>query len=181
MILQTSEEKAAILLDYAHRYGIRTFIETGTNTGATVAALITEFDDITTIELSLEIFLQAEERFLLNNNVICLRGDSGWWLPKIIASHTEPILFWLDGHYSGGNTARGEVDTPIVTELEAAVLAPHGSVIIIDDARLFGGMPEHTEEFKDYPHLSWIEGVAVSAEFNFEVKDDIIRLTPRKD
>jgi hypothetical protein len=51
-------------------------------------------------------------------------------------------------------------------------------VILIDDARLFGGMPEHTEEFKDYPDIDWVEYLGVREGFVFLLQNDIIRLTP---
>ena len=98
----------------------------------------------------------------------------------IIEELAEPALLWLDGHYSGPGSAHGDLDTPIRAELEAAVLAPHGSVILIDDARIFDGQPEHDDEphYHDYPSLEWVQEVAWSHGFNYELKDDIVRLVP---
>ena len=44
-----------------------------------------------------------------------LQGDSTDVLPEVVEKMDEPTLFWLDGHYSGGITASGEQETPIVT------------------------------------------------------------------
>jgi hypothetical protein len=81
-----------------------------------------------------------------------------------------PCLFWLDGHFSAGVTARGDVDTPIVAELDS-VLGRSGwnDVVLIDDARLFGQ--------GDYPSLSWIQQRVADARpgWRFQVRDDIIR------
>jgi hypothetical protein len=50
----------------------------------------------------------------------------------------EPALFWLDGHYSGVDTGKDELDTPVSAELEAILGSPvKGHVILIDDARCF--------------------------------------------
>jgi len=172
-------DRVAVVKDYAERYGIRSFIETGTAEGFMVSYVLDTFDMITTIELSEQLYLNAKERFQPWPNVSCVHGDSAEWLPKLVPMYEFPILFWLDGHYSGGNTARGEIDTPIRAELEAAIKAPKGSVILIDDMRLFGGMEDHTIEFKDYPHVDWIRQFVWFYDFDFTVKDDIGRCTPR--
>ncbi len=171
-------ERVAVVKDYAERYSIASFIETGTAEGFMVSHILDTFDMITTIELSGQLYLNAQDRFKAWPNVNCVLGDSADWLPKLVPMYEFPILFWLDGHYSGGNTARGNIDTPIRAELEAAVKAPKGSVILIDDARLFGGMDDHTEEFKDYPHWREVQEIAKENDFNFRIADDIMRLTP---
>jgi hypothetical protein len=172
-----AEERVKIIRDYAARYRIHKFIESGTSVGFTTDAVRDVFEQIYTIELDEKTYWAAVERFKNDKNVTCLIGDSGNLLHALVPSLNEPLLFWLDGHYCGGES-RGEIDTPIVKELEAAVQAPRGSVILIDDARLFGGMPEHTEEFKDYPHVDWIFDLAFEWDFDWKLEDDIIRLTP---
>lgn len=170
-------ERVEVIKNYAKLYNIRYFIETGTSEGETVAALLGEFDHITTIEIDRDLHLQATIRFAGCTSVSCLLGDSALVLPEVVASHIEPVIFWLDGHYCGG-PGRGEIDTPIVEEVRAALQAPTGSVILIDDARLFGGMPEHTEEFKDYPHVNWVKETVEAVGYSYWLNDDIIRLTP---
>jgi hypothetical protein len=58
----------------------------------------------------------------------------------------QPALFYLDGHYSGGITARAAKDTPIYEELSHIFEHDPRHVIVIDDARCFGRDP-------DYPSL----------------------------
>lgn len=178
MAFPTSEEKAAVIRAYAQRYGIDLFVETGTSVGATVAALVNDFTSIITIEIDPETCSRARDRFSSSPNVNCICADSGVALHQLLPHFHEPVLFWLDGHYSGPGTGRGKIDTPIVSELEAALQAPHGSVILIDDARLFGGMEEHTEEFADYPDIAWVFDTAAEYEYEGSLEDDIIRFTP---
>jgi hypothetical protein len=82
-------------------------------------------------------------------------------------------LFWLDGHYSAGITARGDIATPISLELEAILSHPVKShVILIDDARDFTGKDS-------YPFLdNLLHKIRVDGNYSVEVTTDIIRLTP---
>jgi hypothetical protein len=51
------------------------------------------------------------------------------------------VLFWLDGHYSEGITARGDEDCPVLYEL-FHIFSQRWfieGVVLIDDARLFDG------------------------------------------
>lgn len=169
-----AEQRREIIRQYGRDCNLKTFVETGTADGETVATIFADFDLIYTIELDEYLHMQALARFVDLPKVHCLQGDSGLVLPQVVAQLTEPALFWLDGHYCGG--ARGDIDTPIRAELEAAMQAPAESVILIDDARLFGGGAEHTEEFKDYPDISWIEQVAGDDARHVDVRDDIIRI-----
>jgi hypothetical protein len=87
-----------------------------------------------------------------------------------------PALFWLDGHYSGGYTARGEEDTPIYKELSCILEAPEkGHVVIIDDARCFGNDPAYPtiEALKKYIKTK-------RSDLIIEVNGDSIRITPAK-
>ena len=179
-----AHERVNILRDYAKRYGIRTFIESGTSVGGTTEALMGDFDRLWTIELDHGLFERARTKFAPHPRVTCMEGDSGKILPNlvpILSDPPDPILFWLDGHHSGPGSAHGDLDTPIRAELEAAVKAPHGSVILIDDARIFEGQPEHADEphYHDYPSLEWVREIAEAHGFDYEMSQDIVRLTPR--
>ena len=67
---------------------------------------------------------KAIKRFADDKNVRILQGDSGKELPSLIDGVEEPVLFWLDGHYSSEffvkdeyiRTAKGEKNTPIEKE-----------------------------------------------------------------
>ena len=88
----------------------------------------------------------------------------------------KPAVFWLDGHYSAGFTARGEKDSPILEELEHILAAPNrGHVILIDDARCFG----HAESYPPIDELDWFVNQRTDR-FDMHVEDDVIRFTPKK-
>ena len=87
---------------------------------------------------------------------------------------TENAIFWLDGHYSAGFTAKGDKETPIYEELEAIIQdSTHDHILLIDDARLFTGERDYQtiEELSDF-----VRGK--NKDYIIEVKDDVIRALP---
>ncbi|MGI9032838.1 MAG: hypothetical protein ACR2HY_03970 [Acidimicrobiales bacterium] len=162
------------ILRYARAASTCTLVETGTHTGETVAATRRHFDRVYSIELDDAHYQAARRRFAQCPSVSILHGDSASMLPEVLVHLDGPSLFWLDAHYSGGDTAKGPRETPIEEELEL-ILDHHldGHVILIDDARHFVG--EH-----DYPTIEELEELFRKERPNwvFEVRDDIIRSHP---
>jgi len=166
--------KQQTLLEFSAKYGLTLLIETGTFYGEMVEAMKHSFDHIISIELSEDLYKKACEKFKHDRNIEVLWGDSGKVLATLIKKIDRAALFWLDGHYSAGETAKGEKDTPIFEELNAILSKPNiGNVIIIDDARCFGTDPS-------YPSLNQIEAFVFSKNPNLtvSVKDDSIRIIP---
>jgi predicted O-methyltransferase YrrM len=119
---------------------IDTLIETGTYLGDMVFANLSNFSRIFSIELDKKLFERAQKRFVKIKKVKIFHGDSSEILKRLSKKIDKKILFWLDAHYSGGITAKGNESTPIEKELEVILNSwKKGSVIIIDDARLFNG------------------------------------------
>lgn len=168
-----AEERIEVLRDYARRHGTTVFIETGTAGGDTPAALIDEFELLFTIEVGKDAYDAACKRFA-GTRVSCFHGDSAYWLPKVLGGIDTPALLWLDGHYCGGD--RGTKDTPVLEELEAVFATGIPHIILVDDARLFGGMSHAGEH--DWPHIDEVRALAEEHLYGFEVADDIVRLTP---
>lgn len=167
--------KRMVLSAYRKRYGLAQFIETGTHLGDTLAYIAQQKTvHATSIELDETYYRSAKQRFVRYPNVTVLQGDSGKLLPDLVRQLQSPALFWLDGHYSGGDTAKGELDTPVSAELEAILDSPvKGHVVLIDDARCFDGT-------QGYPHLDrLLETVRSKNTYHLEVSTDIIRLVPK--
>ena len=123
---------------YQSRFAPKIFIESGTYLGDMVAFMESRVREVYSIELSEQLCERAQARFASLSHVHILQGDSNDVLPRLLEGISEPCLFWLDGHFSGGVTAQGEVDYPILQELDH--IRRHGiknHVILIDDARLF--------------------------------------------
>lgn len=164
--------KQRTIKSYAHEFHLVTLVETGTYLGEMVEATSRLFQRIFSIELDPTLYAQAKQKFSKLKHVTILQGDSGEVLPGILADIHQPCLFWLDGHYSGGNTAKGEKETPILSEID--IICRHRinrHVILVDDARCFDGSG-------DYPTLADLEQFVRERRPDavFEVKDDIIRI-----
>jgi len=161
-------------MEFAEKYRLRVLIETGTYYGDMVEAMKKYFSRIYSIELSNELYEKAKQRFAGDDRITIIHGDSGIELGKLMASLDQAALFWLDGHYSAGVTAKGDKDTPIYEELTHIFGSPQqGHVIIIDDARCFGTDPA-------YPSIDELSGFikAKNPNVRIEVKNDSIRIVP---
>lgn len=150
---QPHSVKEAVIQKYRKHYGVQIFIETGTFLGEMVEVMKNSFREVYSVELNEKLYKKARERFEKNNNVSIIHGDSGTVLSSLLKGTTEPILFWLDGHYSGGVTSKGNFNTPIKNEIESIFKHPNKNhVILIDDARLFNG----TNDYPTYKEMSLI-------------------------
>lgn len=158
------------MIRYAHLHGIGTLVETGTYQGATVAACLAHFERVYTVELDPALHEAARDRFIDEPSVTVIHGDSYQALARLASDVTDPALFWLDAHYSAGETARGPHDPPLPWELRAVVGRLEHDVILIDDARLMGVEP-------GYPSIEEIRQLVGQRASSFEVSRDIIRIT----
>jgi hypothetical protein len=166
--------KQRTIRDFAKKFGLKVFVETGTYYGDMVEAMKPYFSQIYSIELSNELYEKAKRRFAGDERIKIIHGNSGIELGKLIVSLDQSALFWLDAHYSAGVTARGEKDTPIYEELTHIFNSQYsGHVVIIDDARCFGTDPAYPsiEELSDFIRARYPNA-------KIEVENDSIRIIP---
>jgi len=160
--------------EYAKKYKTNVLVETGTFLGDMVQAQLKNFREIYSLELGEELADKAKVKFEKYSHALIVQGDSATELPELLQKISMPALFWLDGHYSGGITAKGNKETPVVEELKAILTHQIKTHIIpIDDARCFDGT-------HDYPTVEELFGLVRSFNPNYicEVRDDIIRCVP---
>jgi hypothetical protein len=134
-------------------FSIRDFIETGTYEGTTAAWAADRFPNVVTIELSPALHEAAARRHAAKRNVVFRFGDSERLLPGLVASLTQPALFWLDAHWSGGVTAGAERECPLLGELAIIDRAPLTHFLLIDDARLFMAPPPLPHQADRWPTI----------------------------
>ena len=88
------------LIHLASFYDLKVLIETGTFTGYAVVYFRDKFEQVYSVELSIELAEKSMKRFQSNLNVQIIHGDSGFLLKGLVEQINQPILFWLDGHNS---------------------------------------------------------------------------------
>jgi len=99
------------------------------------------FDKIYSIELAPLLFRRSKQRFLNIPNLELIEGDSSEVLKSLLPKlkKEEPILFWLDAHYSNPTTA-GDPSleyekhfSTLIKELKLIFKSELKCVILIDD------------------------------------------------
>lgn len=158
-------------------FGTTIFIETGTCGGNTTRNALPLFQETHSIELAPHLYQRAIARFKDYANVHLYCGDSAQLLPQILPTVSGRILFWLDGHYSGNSTAKGDCNTPIIGELQA--IAKSGitdAIILIDDIRCFQGPDAAPEDsvFSGYPTCAELEKLVlnINPQYQFKIFQD---------
>jgi hypothetical protein len=105
------------------------------------------------IELSPELAAAAAEELAAVDNVEILQGDSREVLPTLVDAE-QPTLYFLDGHWSGGETAGQEFECPVLGEVAALSTGHRDDCVVIDDARLFTASPPPPHVPEKWPTIA---------------------------
>lgn len=166
--------KQAVIEQVSKRTKTPIFVETGTLFGNMIEAQRKTFKKLYSVEIEPTLFQNAKKYFSNYPHIKIIQGDSSYKLDEILDEITgEDVLFWLDGHYSGGITGMGEMYCPIIKELE--VIFNHklkSKYILIDDARCFDGT-------HSYPTLTELTKFVLEKDdkLNVKVIDDLIHIS----
>lgn len=114
------------------------FVETGAFFGDTIEVARQLFDISYTIELSDLYYLLCIKRFVHDPDVHILHGDSAGVLPLLCEGINVPVFFYLDAHFAGHETAKSNIEVPLLQEVSSIAKRPFADIIVINDARLFG-------------------------------------------
>ncbi len=134
------------------RLGLKRAIETGTYRGAGARRLARIFPRVITIEISPELARAAAES--LDNTVgIEVRQGSSREILRTEVDATQPTLYWLDGHWSGGVTGGEQDECPVLAELDAVGAGHPDDVVLIDDARFFLAPPPPPHDPGQWPRI----------------------------
>lgn len=158
------------------------FFETGTYKGDTLNEQKGKFSQLITVELSEELWNDARLRFINDDHVTVIHGDS----PKILAEFynqlsQKSVCYWLDAHWCIAESTAGEKSQcPLLKELEAIYKLNKESVILIDDARLFLAPPLAPHEISEWPIIHDVikNLYALSDEHEIMVINDVIIYYP---
>jgi hypothetical protein len=115
------------------------FIETGSYLGDGIQmALDSGFNNVFSIEITDKYHDVCRERFSKNEKVKLIKGDSYTELDNLLINNKDMLFtYWLDGHYSGGDTGFGILEFPIIEELNTILKRNVvGEIIYVDDMRI---------------------------------------------
>lgn len=132
----TEVEMEGILSRFPRHSKIETFIETGTFRAETILKMCNLFSNCHTIELSPDLYDKAREKYA-STAITFHNGDSVKTLGRLIPEINEPAIFFLDAHWCGRESAQGNIDVPLIEEIQLIADRPYNDLVIIDDFRLF--------------------------------------------
>ncbi len=113
------------------------FVETGTLRGSTTFEMEKYFPEVHTIEVSEKLYKNVKNKYK-GNKITFHLGDSGIILNNLSENLNNNAVFFLDGHFSNGETSKGEKDVPLYESLNHINKNfKYKGIIIIHDCRLF--------------------------------------------
>ena len=131
-----------------------TFIETGTLNGDTIFALEPYFESLYTIEFSRKYYNETKEKYK-GDKIKFILGDSSIIFKSLFETIDTKTIFFLDGHWSSGDTGKSEKDCPLMEEItEINNRFQHEAIIIIDDYRLFGKSSKNYQMGEDWSQIN---------------------------
>lgn len=145
-----------LVLALAREGRIGTFVETGTFLGGTAVWASRFFERVYTIENARDLYDRAVATYGHVENVRFLFGRTVERLPEVVSELDAPAVFWLDAHWSGGETYGAEEECPLLEEIGAVNASPHEHVILIDDARLFTSPPPPPHKTEEWPDVGTV-------------------------
>jgi hypothetical protein len=182
MGIVTSGIPSEITLELAKLNNATVFVETGTFQGETTRWAANHFDSVFTIERAESIYRSQKEKLASLAGVKSLHGDSRNVLPSIVAEiGARKAVFWLDGHWSGGETAGADDECPLLDEL-ACLSGRIGDIVLIDDARLFLCAPPQPHKASEWPTISDVVEALLRSHNRpyIQVIDDVIFAIPNE-
>ncbi len=160
---------------------LQIFLESGTFRGDTASIAASLFEKVYTIELSSELFAQADARLAPLANVTRRLGSSPQVMRELLPQFAgQSVLYWLDAHWCGAATGGKEEECPLIPELRAIGTLNDESVVLIDDARLFLAPPPQPHDSDHWPLLDQVveELRALNRRHRLWVINDVIVFAP---
>ena len=157
------------------RNGIKNgnWIETGTYLGDTTKFLAKKYPKslIYSLEPDKKLFQFTKLRLKRFKNVLLVNASSEEYLDKIVSKLNNSTNFWLDGHFSGDVTFKGDQISPILIELgiiEKYIKQMSSICVFIDDVRDFNNDLE-----SGYPSRDLLVNWAIKNNLMWNIEFDI--------
>lgn len=168
-----------LVLALQEQFGVTCLIETGTYFGGTALWASERFDRVVTIENSLPIYQKTLKKLGHIKNIEFLHGHTLSELNGIVPGLADQAIFWLDAHWSGGETYGIADECPILAEIEIINRSDFLHFLLIDDARLFTAPPPLPHNSKHWPDITALLAVLNSKQGRYTViVDDVVLSVP---
>lgn len=141
------------MLTLRDRCGATVFIEGGTYHGDTACWAAEHFATIHTIEADPNLHLRFTRDAPFPHNITAHLGSTTDVLPHIVSGLDGPAIFWLDSHWSAGDTYGAANECPLIEEIGIIYRSPIDHVIFIDDASFFFRPPPLPHNPRHWPPL----------------------------
>jgi hypothetical protein len=156
-------------------------VETGTYLGASAEWAAGVFPKVHSVEAQESLHRAAKERLAAHPNVALHLGHSRDVLAKLVPALEGRWLFWLDAHWSAGNTYGAGDECPLLDELGIALRGTQHTVLV-DDARFFLWPPGAPHVWRAWPQIDAVcEAVRAhtGGGHGVTVFEDVIWILPR--
>lgn len=168
------------VLDKIRELGTKIFIETGTYKAQTSVWASKRFDMVYTVEASKKLYNEAVEQYGNIKNIKFMCGISKESLREIINEIDTQAVFWLDAHWSGGETFGVDNECPLRDELDLITKTGTKHYILIDDARLFMCPPPTPHHIDAWPDISLIVTCLDREGYKIFIHEDVIIAVPKQ-
>jgi hypothetical protein len=132
------EDITNIISNFTQLQSIKSFYESGTYYGSTSIEMQPHFNQIITVEVSVNLYKNYHQKLSAFPNISHINGASEDILYDVLNINHNEFIFFLDGHYSSGDTGSSNIEVPLLEELNCInKLYKKNGLIIIDDFNLF--------------------------------------------
>lgn len=114
-----------IVLEIASHFGIETFVETGTYKAVTALWASRHFKNVFTVEAADGLYKEAIAQHGHIAHLHFIKGNSRDALSELAVNFNQThkkALFWLDAHWSGGETYGEKDECPLLDELRVVLV-----------------------------------------------------------
>jgi hypothetical protein len=170
----TSPSPHFVKMAVLNRYGTAetTWVETGSYLGETSSRLAKVSKQVHSIEPEISLFKFVSWRYKRIKNLKFHYGTSEQILDDLVKNLEGDTCLWLDGHFSGDITFRGETSSPIIYELSIIEKYLPGFKqvrVLIDDVREFVSQSNDSS----YPNIDYLVSWAQKNNLNWTIEHDI--------
>jgi len=133
-------------------------------------ALECGFERVISMEINPQFYNDIGRKFKVDSRVTLLLGDTEDLLPSVMASITERVVFWLDGHIlTASSRFFGKHKVPLLQEL--AIIAKHPiktHTILIDDRNLMSNEKRGWAEVSEDRVLAALKAINPDYQISYE-------------